>query len=49
MCDMREMGVATNRGKGPEFGNGVGMYSTLTTLSILVSNTNNPNTKHSEN
>ena len=26
MCDMREMGVATNRGKGPEFGNGVGMY-----------------------
>ena len=24
MCDMRERGVATDRGKGPEFGNEVG-------------------------
>jgi hypothetical protein len=26
MCDMRERGVATDRGKGPEFGNEVGMH-----------------------
>ena len=34
MCDMRERGVATDRGKGPEFGNEVGMHCLQDGLSL---------------